>query len=97
MKTGKLPIYSGKVTVQVGEPISLYFSMEDTSTKEKLYVYIPYIISGETMYGISTGIDFVKQEYSTIYLFSRDDLEDDVARKKIEDKTVGVEPYFLKI
>lgn len=94
-----LPEYSGRITIRDGRPVSLDFHMEDHKSKEEFYAFVANTIPNEKamMYGIKTGVDFNNSEFATIYLFSRNKLEYDVAQRTIKEKTIGVKPFFLKV
>lgn len=94
-ENNNLPTYKGKVVQWRGGVLS--FEMTDDSSEEYYYVYASNTIRNEeNIYTlIKVGVDFKHNPYSTIYLFSRKDINIVEAGKIIKQHADG--NYMLKL
>jgi hypothetical protein len=90
-------VYEGKLNI--ASDSSLVFVMKGKGSTEEYYIKINYPIpnSDGITYAIKVGVDFDSNKFSTIYLFSRNDLNKEEAQTKIMDKLKKTKRHFIRI
>lgn len=94
-ENNNLPTYKGRVIQWRGGVLA--FEMADDSSGEYYYVYASNTIRNEeNIYAlIKVGVDFKHNPYSTIYLFSRENINKEEAGEIIKQHSEG--NYMLKL
>lgn len=92
----RLNSYHGRVrTYNDG---TLAVAMKDEATGERYYVWIGRTITDTgSLFGIKVGLDYQSRECASVYLFSKEQLSEPEAKRRIGEHVNATEPWLIQL